>query len=255
MTVRIGCAEIPGGVLKKRYFESFNFIERSDTFFNLPATATCTRWRQGLSPEVTTSIVAWQPITHDPHDGYPRLQKALPETQLREAGLLGDTPFVREAVEKTLTCARALNATAVVFQTPATFSPSAYHRERLLSFFQNVATSKQFEPIVRVWQPQGLWETAASASLARDAGVCLACDPIAIDPLGEPMQFYYDLDMPAVYFRIAGLGQKRGTSQTSLRELANLSSRFDDAWVVFTGPDRYRQALAFKRIDPAQTHA
>ncbi len=251
MKIRIGCSEIPSGVLKNRYFETLRFVERADTLFNLPTAATCGRWKHGLPSDVTTSIVAWQPITHSPSTGYSRLNRPLTPEQTHEAGLFQDSQFVLDAVTQTLACANRLSAEAVVFRSPAEFSPSAHHRQRLEHFFTEIATAEQFDRITRVWEPQGLWELRSCVAIAQTLGIALSCDPIATDPLGEPKQYYHDLGIPAVYFRISDLGRKRGTDQSSLHRLADIASRYDKCWVVFTGPNMFRQAVDLQRIvDP-----
>lgn len=230
---------------RERYFSQLGYVELGDSFFNWPRQAVLNRWS---GDDRSFGVIAWQGITHAPgRGGYPRATKPLPPEQLAEAGSYRDTQFVRDAVTRLATGVTTAGAAAVVFRTPADWSPSATNRDRLQRFFGDIATAELFGDCVRVWQPEGLWELEETARLCTKMDVVMACDPLANDPLAPPYEFFVGLAEAfdgVGYFRRQGLGQSRPLTEYQRELLADLVDGYERAWLVFDSPSKYRDARA-----------
>ena len=134
-----------------------------------------------------------------------------------------------------------VGARCAVFRSPETFSPSAANRELVQGFFARTPLDCE-----RVWIPGGLWEPLAALKLAGELGITCAIDPLARQP-GDPIEIFYDLDAPALYFRIergGALGAER------LDDLAALCEHYEDRSVIvaFATRDRWQDARKLRDL-------
>jgi len=240
---RIGCAGVPDGMRRERYFENLTYVELDNTFHTLPKQKVLKRW---AGPNHTYGVVAWQAITHPPQGGsYPRCNQSFDAETLPQAGSFKDSAFVRDAVTRLATSVTASGAETIVFRTDPSWTPSASNQQRLRTFFTEIATADRFGSCQRVWQPAGLWELPQAAALAADVGVLVACDPLPSDPLGPPMDFFADLAQRfegRAYFRLTGLGQSRKLNEYKREVLLALMLQFQEGWLVFETPTKYHDA-------------
>src|SRR5688500_3660913 len=121
-SLQIGTADLPARVGWERYFEKLSFIETSVLAQRPARPSVLAKWRAAAPGPGSFAVVA------------PPIDAPL-------------APF--------LTAAAVLEPAALVFRTPASFSPSAHNRDRLRAFFGEMPTTTA----TRVWQPDGLWDT------------------------------------------------------------------------------------------------
>lgn len=220
--VHVGCADLPTGKGWERYFEKLSFVETSILLRKPPRPSVLAKWRAAAPGAGAFSVVA-PPIVERP------------------LGVAGGTAPVVAA-------AQALEAGAVVFRTPPTFSPSAANRDTLRRFFGEVAHEGTFGAAVRAWHPDGLWEVRTALKLANELGVVLVADPFVRDATRDPPDLYATLETSDVYFRVTGMGRgQRRLGPAQLEELADATSAYERAWVVFATVDAFVDATRFQR--------
>src|SRR6185436_6722112 len=119
-----------------------------------------------------------------------------------------------------------ITASHAIFKSPALFAPSSANRDQLRRFFGEIATEEAVGA-ARIWVPDGLWEPRSAVAFAKEIGVTCAIDPLVHDP-GSPAEVYEELDTPALYFRIAGLGRTGPIRTEKLEDLAGLVEHYQD---------------------------
>jgi uncharacterized protein YecE (DUF72 family) len=192
---RIGCA---GFTMKlSEYFQRFNLVEVQESFFDPPTERTLQRWRRQAPEGFAFSIRAWQLVTHPPsYAGYQRIRRPW-ETAARDRfgsfQATEQTQWAWQLVERT---ARILDAKAIVFHTPASFTPTRENKGNLVRFFDSIERGNYH----LVWEPDGIWEASEMEALCRECGLIAAVDPL----LGRP------LAGRAFYFRIREKTRGRG---------------------------------------------
>jgi uncharacterized protein YecE (DUF72 family) len=182
---KIGCA---GFHMKfSTYLERFNTVEVQETFFDPPARRTLSRWRRQAPDRFFFVLRAWQLITHPAEDpGYRKIQRPWEQ---EKAGLYGSfqaTEPVRQAWETMREAAEVLDARAVLFRTPASFTPTARNRRNMADFF----SSMERGPWKLVWDPEGVWEEDEVAAICGDLGLIPVQDPLLTTmPAGRDFYF------------------------------------------------------------------
>lgn len=220
--VHVGCVDLPHGVGWDRYFTKLSFVETSVLSRGPARPSVLAKWRAAAPGPGAFGLVA-PAITDKP------------------VGLTG-------GVEPLATAAQSLDASAVVFRTPPSFSPSASNRDLLTRFFAEVAPAETFGGAARVWQPDGLWDVRTALKVAGELGVVLGCDPLVRDQTHDPVDLYATLDVPDVYFRISGLGRGgRRLPAAQVDEVVEITSVYERAWVVFATVDSFSDAVRFQR--------
>jgi uncharacterized protein YecE (DUF72 family) len=135
--LKIGCC----GFAKARatYYDRFGVVEVQQTFYQPPRPATLARWRREAPAGLEFSLKAWQPITHpSTSPTWRRLKERLDRPE--EAGYFRRSDVVDKAWERTREAAGLLRANVVVFQCPASFTPTGEHIENLHHFFSDLST-------------------------------------------------------------------------------------------------------------------
>lgn len=247
--LRVGCADLPSGLRRERYFEKVNYLECEGTLHGLPKTSVLERWRSDAGEDGRYGLFAPQVISHPPGPkGYAR-GPGLAAGEVTQAGSFRATGVVRRAVAALAQVVANLQADAVIFRSPPEFAPSAANRDTLRAFFGEVATAEALAPATRVWEPQGLWEPRVAAKLAAELGVVYACDPVSNDPLAEGPEFFANLPGNAAYFRITGLGQsRRRFDEYAAESLIELVEGYEQVWVVFAHMHKYPDATRFLKV-------
>jgi hypothetical protein len=84
---------------------------------------------------------------------------------------------------------------------------------------------------------------------ATELGVTCAIDPLVHDP-SSPAEVYEDLETPALYFRIGGLGRTGPIRTEKLDDLAGLVEHYQgiDLTIAFASPTRLQDARNFKKL-------
>ena len=100
---------------------------------------------------------------------------SIPEPRQVRYGSFQCTDEVFDAWRTTLDAAQALEAIAVVFQCPASFSPRATHIRNLRGFFRTIA--RDAGCIRLCWEPRGEWRRETVLELCEESGLALVLDP------------------------------------------------------------------------------
>ena len=144
------------GIAQADYFRAFSCVEIQHTFYQPPKLSTLERWRAAAPPDFEFVIKAWQLITHDSRSPtYRRLKKELSPQEKEGAGYFRDTAIVREAWEVTLASAKALNASTILFQCPASFRQSEENISSLEKFFTDLNRGENAHGLFSFcWEPR-----------------------------------------------------------------------------------------------------
>jgi uncharacterized protein YecE (DUF72 family) len=192
-TPRVGCCGFP--LARRRYFETFRLVEVQQTFYQPPRPETLARWREAAPAGFEFTLKAWQLITHEPSSPtYRRLKQPIPEAKRGRYGSFRPTKEVMDAWRATLAAAEALDATAIVFQCPASFTPTTEHIANLRRFFKSVGGDAN--PRLLAWEPRGEWPRDTVERLCDELGLVLALDPFVRPPPRRGPR----------YFRLHGIG-------------------------------------------------
>jgi uncharacterized protein YecE (DUF72 family) len=227
----VGCCGFV--VARARYFGAFDLVEIQESFYALPRLATVERWRTSAPAGFEFILKATQLITHAPSSPtYRRLRTPLTESEKRRYGEFKPTPEVRTAWIETLARARALDSRLVLFQSPASFTPTAAHVRNLTAFFESV----ERDGLRFAWEPRGRWPDATVRALCRKLSLIHCVDPFQQRPVwGEP-----------AYFRLHGKGGYRYRyADEELRELRALVAGFGAAYVLFNNNEMFDDARRF----------
>jgi len=240
--IRIGTVDIPERVERERYFLELSYLELSALFTAPLKPASLARWQKVAPPGALGLVAPWV-LTH----------RKPPQAERRwhhdaEVGDFRDSVLGRSALAAFRDEVTALSACLAIFPSPPLFAPSTANRDQLRRFFAEVAT-REAVGADRVWIPDGLWEPRAAVGFARELGVTCAIDPLVRDP-SQPAEVYEDLDAPALYFRISGLGRSGAIRAAPLEDLAALLEHYEniELTVAFASPTRWQDVRNFKKL-------
>jgi uncharacterized protein YecE (DUF72 family) len=207
--LRIGCCGWARP--QEKYFREFSVIEVQQTFYQPPRSDTLLRWRESAPPDFEFTLKAWQLITHEPTSPtYRRLKNPVPERAKTRYGAFRPTEEVHAAWGATVECARALRATIIVFQCPASFTPTGEHVANMRDFFARARRGTK--DLMFVWEPRGNWTASLVKTLCRELELFHAVDPFVQQPVVEGFR----------YFRLHGIGGYRHSySDAELDRLAS----------------------------------
>jgi uncharacterized protein YecE (DUF72 family) len=231
--IRVGCCGWP--VARRRYAAFFDLVEVQQSFYNLPRLATTEKWRAEMPADFEFVLKAPQLITHDPGSPtYRKLRMDLTATERQRYGSFRPTREVHAAWTETLARTRALRSRMVLFQCPASFTPTAEHVRNLSRFFERV----QRAGLRFVWEPRGTWPDARVKALCRRLDLIHGVDPFQRRSVwGEP-----------AYYRLHGRG---GTHyRYSDADLAELRTRVGraPAYMLFNNTAMWDNARRFGQL-------
>jgi uncharacterized protein YecE (DUF72 family) len=226
---QVGCADLPPGMNRGKYFEKLGLLEVAAFATSNPSRKAVRGWRSKSPSSARFSLLASSELTQT---------KSFP---VDETG--------REVTKTLAESSQILEAEAVVFKTPADFSPSSANRDRMQRYFGEIATADAFGSTRRVWEPAGLWEPEGIARVAESLDLLVALDPLAQDPLDEQAAFVAEqMARGVAYLRIHGMGiSRRRFEPYQLEMLADMLEELERSWVVFAHPGKYPDALAMQR--------
>ena len=216
------------------YFETFGVVEVQQTFYDPPSAATLERWRGQAPPSFEFTMKAWQVITHaGTSRTYRRLKSPFSEKQRSEAGGFRLNDTVLGAWETTLVCAKRLRATAILFQCPASFRPTAENAGAMRGFFAGITRP----PDVRfLWEPRGPWPDELIVTLCGELDLVHAVDPF-IRPSLTP---------EAIYWRLHGNGSHHASyTDAEFEQLRVWLPPAGEAYVMFNNIPRVADAKRF----------
>jgi uncharacterized protein YecE (DUF72 family) len=169
---KTGCCGFP--LPKIEYAERFPVVEVQQTFYEPPRIPTLQRWRALVPPHFEFTLKAWQLITHTAKSPtYRRLRTKLTPQELPQCGAFQSTPLVQRAWETTRACAEALRARHLLFQCPASFTPTPQNVDQMRHFF----TSIERRELKLLWEPRGNWPGSLVLSLCQELDLVHVVDP------------------------------------------------------------------------------
>jgi uncharacterized protein YecE (DUF72 family) len=234
MMIKVGCCGFP--VKREIYYQAFQVVEVQQTFYQLPLLATGRRWREEAPPDFEFTIKAWQLITHEPSSPtYRRLRMKIPEEKKGDYGFFKGTDEVEEAWSKTAQFARALGVKKILFQSPASFSPSSGHIKNMKQFFGK----KKAFPFIYIWEPRGSWRREEVERICRELEI-IPC----LDPFGGS-SIHGDL----LYLRLHGkTGYRYTYSDAEINELIRSGKAYSEAYIMFNNMNMYEDAKRLKAL-------
>jgi uncharacterized protein YecE (DUF72 family) len=240
MSIKLGLCGFTIGA--QSYYERFRVVEVQQTFYDPPPAMTLERWRAQAPPDFEFTMKAWQVITHlGTSRTYRRLKSPFGEKARAEAGAFRSTDTVLAAWEKTRACARILRATAILFQSPASFRATEENVSAMRAFF---ATIERPPGVRLLWEPRGPWPDDVVRGVCEELGLVHVVDPFVRPSLTPAL----------VYWRLHG-NESHYASYTDA-ELARLWEWLPadpeiEAYVMFNNIPRVKDAERFVSARPA----
>lgn len=226
-----------GRTRRPEYVKLLPVVEIQHTFYHPPQIETLEKWRADVPTEFEFTLKAWQMITHEASSPtYKRLDRPITEKETEEAGFFRPTDTVKEALETTLACAKALKARTILFQCPARFQPLPENILNLKEFFSNINRGD----LNFAWEPRGkLWEDDVIKDLCDELDLWHCVNPFA-RPTVTPQNCYY---------RLHGMPRWRYTYEDDeLMELVSLVPAERLSYVFFNNITMKDDAVRFKKI-------
>ncbi len=229
MNVKIGCASF-GQYKRHDYFKRLGTVEYQQSFFDPPTDAVLTRLRRQAPEGFSFVVKAWQLVTHPPQGKkYPRLNRPLSGPAACHGSFQG-TEQVQQAWQATRKAADLLGSSMILYETPASFTPTAANRKNMATFFQQDA----LQGLTHVWEPQGLWSPMEVHGVCEELGLVACWDPLATESMPPG---------PVAYLKIRNMGSPHPVSLSELDWLAQgLSEGYEAAHVVFNSSKMFADA-------------
>ncbi|MGR3311353.1 MAG: DUF72 domain-containing protein [Candidatus Brocadiales bacterium] len=251
MNIKIGCCGF--SVAKARYYDHFDVVELQQTFYQPPALKTAEKWRIEAPENFKFTLKAWQLITHEPSSPtYRRLRVDIPEGKKKNYGSFKPTKEVLSAWQKTDEIATALSAKIIIFQCPASFTPTEEHVKNLRKFFDSIDR----KDYIFAWEPRGTgWDEEVIKNLCTDLNLVHCVDPFKCDPVHTTIPSFKGGEGGMFYFRLHGKGgtRYRFTIVDDLLWLNDKLTSWQDgkpsvAYVMFNNIYMFDDALHFKKL-------
>lgn len=192
-----------------------------------------------LHPDAEVVPYVWHMVSHAAGDGLRDMATRTLPGEARRYGHLQESAETAEAWNITKLCAESMGASSLVLRTPASFTPSAAHRERLRAF----VAARAAESLHLVWEAEGLWEPRETQAIARD----LDLDTIvpAFDGTGRPFKG----SLERRWLRVDGAGPTTRLrpllAEGLLAAIEDSSDEDDEPVVLFGGPYAYANLRFF----------
>jgi uncharacterized protein YecE (DUF72 family) len=235
LNVKAGCCGFRTS--RVEYTRSLPVVEVQQTFYQPPRAETLARWRAEAPDDFEFTLKAWMLITHEARSPtYRRLKRELDEEERAGCGAFRPSAIVREAWEVTLRSARALGTARVLFQCPASFTPTAPNIKNMRRFFRSTDRTG----LRLLWEPRGGWPDALVRELCDELELVHVVDPFAARTV-TPSE---------CYFRLHGRGGFRYQYETGeLEELISMLPRGGaPSYVLFNNVRMREDALKFQEL-------
>jgi uncharacterized protein YecE (DUF72 family) len=230
--IKTGCCGFP--LPRVKYAEHFPVAEVQQTFYQPPRIATLQRWRAQVPPHFEFTLKAWQLITHTANSPtYRRLKMKLTPQELHECGAFQATPIVQQAWETTRACAKALCARLLLFQCPASFTPTPQNLDQMRHFFKTIERRE----LKLLWEPRGNWPESLILSLCLELDLVHVVDPFLARVVTSGL----------IYFRLhGGKNFKQVFTDAELQQIAGLIPSGRPACVMFNNISMLKDATRFQ---------
>ena len=229
-----------------KYFASFHAIEIQTTFYQPPSDAVARRWKAAAPAGFRFCMKAWQLITHTPSSPtYRRLKSGVSGSEKDLYGSFRPTEQVALAWQRTREIASILDARVIVFQCPASFTPTRENIRNLNEFFHGVDLNSQRDGRLFAWEPRGIdWTDALVGELCARNRLLHCVDPLVRDSV------FGDV----VYWRLHGRGgyRYRYTEEdlAEIREKLRTHAAASEQYVMFNNISSKEDALRFLKDKP-----
>ncbi|RLE42866.1 hypothetical protein DRJ48_02560 [Candidatus Woesearchaeota archaeon] len=206
------------------YSTLFDLVEVNSTFYKLPKKETAERWLDEatkLNPGFEFTVKCSQIVTHE--DRF-------------------ETEASIEAYASTLEIAKALKASVLLLQTPASFKPTKQNLNILNSFLKRIR-----KPLQLAWEPRGDWLKRPNLikKICKAHKLIHCVDPLRADPASSTR---------VQYFRLHGFGKQMVYNyRFSKSELLKILDRVkqvkaERVYVLFNNYYMYENCLEFKHL-------
>lgn len=235
-SIRTGCCGF--ALAHAAYFRKFSCVEIDTSFYRLPKLATAARWRAAAPAGFRFTMKAWQVITHRASSPTYR-HTPLDDHDRQYCGDFGFNATIRWAWNETFAVARELDAAFVLFQCPASFTPTSEHIAGLKRFFEKAKRGK----FQLGWEPRGAWEPAQVAALCRELDLVHVVDPFKAPPARTAK---------VQYFRMHGRsGADHHYSDEELAQLRQFCRQTPVNYCFFNNAGMVRDAGRFAALQSA----
>src|SRR5881296_4278524 len=212
-------------------------VEIQETFYRPVSVERAVKWRAAAAQPFRFCVKASQFITHEATSPtYRRSGRIIPDSEKSSYGSFQDTRPVREGWEATRAIAEAVRASAIVFQTPASFGPTETNRNALYRFFESIRTDA-----IKAIELRGPWAVHIVEKMCEDLGLVHAVDRFEKEPAT------YGL----AYFRLHGSPPGKtmyryAYTDADLGRLRAICREYDDVYVMFNNLSMHADALRFR---------
>jgi uncharacterized protein YecE (DUF72 family) len=222
---------------RREYAAQFSVVEVQQTFYQPPQIQTLERWRAEAPPDFEFTLKAWMLITHEARSPtYRRLKRVLTDEEREECGAFRPTAIVREAWDVTLACAEALHARRILFQCPASFTPTKTNVTNMRRFFEGIERPRALELL---WEPRGGWADSLVRELCQEFMLTHVVDPFSARTVTPER----------CYFRLHGRkGFRYVYEDEELLELYGMLPRKGTSYVLFNNVRMREDAARFQRL-------
>lgn len=226
------------------YPKRFPVVEVQQTFYQPPPVTTLARWRKAMPRDFEFTIKAWQLITHTPNGStYRRLKRPLSESERAGAGAFNASPIVDEAWATTLSCARTLSATAILFQCPASFRNTDANIKNMRAFFARMERPRNMRLL---WEPRGPWPLLTVRDLCADLKLTHVVDPFLTTTVTDGL----------TYFRLHGTtGARHVYTDDELARLVRMIPAQGQTYVMFNNMPRIDDSRRYESLLRANASA
>jgi uncharacterized protein YecE (DUF72 family) len=231
--IKVGCCGFAAA--QKKYFELFKVIEIQQTFYQIPEIRTAEKWRNAAPPDFEFTMKAWQLITHVPSSPtYRRLRERINPARKDRYGGFRATMEVIGAWDRTEAFARALGASIIVFQCPASFTPLEQNAKNMRTFFNKI-DRKGF---TFAWEPRSAWPDELIKMLCEKLDLIHCVDPFRNESLSGRIS----------YFRLHGITSYADTYTNEELKILRKKSTQKSNYVMFNNRTMKDDALRFLKV-------
>lgn len=219
-------------------FADFSILEVQKTFYQPPKVETAARWHRKAPSDFIFTLKAWQLITHESSSPtYRRLRESLSAKERNRCGRFRWNETTRDAWQRTQEIADALDAQAVLLQTPKSFEPTDDNLSNLRTFL----TEANRRDRTIVFEPRGQdWTSDMVASLAEELDFVHGVDPFLCAPVTNQLQYFRLHGRPEYTYGYAYTHQ-------DLDELEEMISTDETTWVLFNNRSMANDARALQQ--------
>jgi uncharacterized protein YecE (DUF72 family) len=184
---------------QSRIFRDFGILEVQQTFYQPPMRSTAERWRERAPKTFVFTLKAWQLFTHEASSPtYRRLKSPLTASERNQVGNFKWNTVTRMAWDRTQEISDALDAEAIVFQTPRSFQPTTENLRRIRTFFEHINRRGRR----MIFEPRGnAWRDEIIRPLLEDLSLVHGLDPFLRRPAGRGLRYFRLHGKPAYHYR------------------------------------------------------